>query len=208
MSERRIIINIDESSFDRSMKREYSWLPIGRSSALLNQNITGKSSLILGVSNRGSWFALVKESTMDARWFWIYLKLIEKAFRDQINEWPTIPVVIIDNAPTHTAKLTKKIADTLSFEIKYLPPYWPEVASVEQSFNAIKSKFKSRHAATFIKFDSERGAQMILDWISSIQLKSWLDPWLNVCKEWRTTILKTVQVLKEEEISKNNRWAK
>ena len=191
MSERRLIINIDESSFDRSMKREYSWLPIGRSSALLNQNITGKSSLILEVSNRGSWFALVKESTMNARWFWIYLKLIEKAFRDQINEWPTIPVVIIDNAPTHTAKLTKKIADTLSFEIKYLPPYWPEV---EQAFNAIKSKFKSRHAATSIKFDSERGAQMILDLISSIQLKSWLDPWLNVCKEWRTTILKTVQV--------------
>ena len=100
MSERGLIINIDESSFDRSMKREYSWLPIGRSSALLNQNITGKSSLILGVSNRGSWFGLVKESTMNARWFWIYLKLIEKAFRDQINEWPTIPVVIIDNAPT------------------------------------------------------------------------------------------------------------
>ena len=145
---------------------------------------------------------------MNARWFWIYLKLIEKAFRDQINEWPTIPVVIIDNAPTHTAKLTKKIADTLSFEIKYLPPYWPEVAPVEQAFNAIKSKFKSRHSATSIKFDSERGAQMILDWISSIQLKSWLDPWLNVYKEWRTTILKTIQVLKEEERSKNNRWAK
>ena len=34
---------------------------------------------------------------------------------------------------------------------------------MEQAFNAIKSKFKSRHAATSINFDSERGAQMILD---------------------------------------------
>ena len=207
MKERRLIINIDESSFDRSMKLEYSWLLIGRSSALLNQNITGKSSLIMEVSNRGSWFAIVKESTMNSKWFWIYLKLIEKAFGDQINEWHVMPFVIIDNTSIHTSKLTKKIADSLSFGIKYLPPYWPEVAPVEQVFNLIKSKFKSQHSAVSIKFDSKRGAQMILNWTSSIQLKSWLNPWLNVCKEWRRTILKASEVFEEERRSINNRQA-
>ena len=149
MKDRRLIINIDESSFDRSMKREYRWLLIGRSSALLNQNITEKLRLILGVSNRGSWFALVKESTMNSKWFWIYLKLIEKVFGDQINEWLAMPFIIIDNVPIHTSKLTKKKTDSLSFGIKYLPSYWPEVAPVEQAFNLIKSKFKSQHSTLY-----------------------------------------------------------
>ena len=87
MKERRLIFNIDKSSLDRSMKREYSWLPNCRSSAFLNQNITGKSSLILGVSNRGSRFLLVKESTMNSKWVWIYLKLIEKCLEIKLANY-------------------------------------------------------------------------------------------------------------------------
>ena len=42
-----LIINLDESNYNRSVKSNYSWLPIGESSSIINTNWTGRTTIFL-----------------------------------------------------------------------------------------------------------------------------------------------------------------
>ena len=53
------IINWDESSFDRSVKKEFSWLPVGKSSQIINDRLKGRASLVLATWNAWEWTAMV-----------------------------------------------------------------------------------------------------------------------------------------------------
>ena len=50
-----VVINYDESSFDCSIKKYYSWLPIGQSWHIINDQLKGQASLILIIWNAGEW---------------------------------------------------------------------------------------------------------------------------------------------------------
>ena len=54
---KRVVINIDESNFERSVKRNYSWLLHGSSGIILKNIFKGKSSLILATESSSLWFA-------------------------------------------------------------------------------------------------------------------------------------------------------
>ena len=49
-----IIINLDESSFDRSVKRQFSWLPVGRSYPIINDKLKGRAALYWQLGIQGS----------------------------------------------------------------------------------------------------------------------------------------------------------
>ena len=197
MDTQHTIISIDESSLDRHTRKDYSWLPIGCSSSILNQDYRGKASLVIGMLNKGSWFAYVKTGTMNSTDFWVFMKLTDKAFSIKRRNNAEQLVAIIDNAPTHCSKFTKKTIQDLNIEVKFFPPYCPEVAPVEQIFRAVKSKFKSMFPSWRINFESEVGVKKILKWVDLLQFSSWLKPWLSVSKECRRTIVGLCKRIKQ-----------
>ena len=56
-----IIINVDESSFDRSLQKRYSWLPKRGSKISITDRPKGKWNLILATFSDGNWFAYIKK---------------------------------------------------------------------------------------------------------------------------------------------------
>ena len=96
-----IVININESSFDRTVKREFSWLPMGRSYQIINERIKGRASLIMATWNTGEWFAMVVLDSVDKVKFWYFLKLLETILRRCSNSSQKSPIIIFDNAATH-----------------------------------------------------------------------------------------------------------
>ena len=117
-----LIFNVDEWSFTRSVKSHYSWLPTGRSSALINDVWRGSASLLFATGSNFQWFAVIKPGTVNSKIFSIFMKLLEKVLDDAEVIDKTRPLVIIDNAKTHTSRFTKAVMKSLKLDVKPLPP--------------------------------------------------------------------------------------
>ena len=183
------IINVDESSFDRSIRSNYSWLPRGADSSIINDRVKGKATLILGTWNTGEWIGVVIIGTVDSIKFCIFMKLLELIVKAVYSNDDKMLTVLIDNAKTHTSKLTRKIISKLAFKTRYLAPYWPEVAPVEQAFGLVKSKLRAYNPDSEVNFDKQSGAKIILKFLASISPSSWLKAWLDTVRESKKTIL-------------------
>ena len=184
-----VVINVDESSFERSIKRQYSWLPKGKSSAIINDRLRGKASLILATWSNGKWFAMAIVGTVDSVKFCVFMRFLEFVIKSEQDYLSKLPTIIVDNAKTHTSKITKEVLSKLVFKTRYLAPYWPEVASVEQPFGIIKSKLRSVKEKTEINFGKDEGIQVILNILKSIAHSSWEKMWIKAVREAKMTLV-------------------
>ena len=187
---KEIVINIDESSFERSIKRHYSWLPKGKSCAIINDRLIGKATLILATWSNSKWFAMAIVGTVDSIKFCIFMKFLELIIKSEQDDSIKPPTIIVDNAKTHTSNLTKEIVSKLIFKTRFLVPYWPEIAPVEQAFGIIKSKLRSNDIPKTINFDKDEGIRLILNLLASISHASWEKMWIKVIQEAKATLVK------------------
>lgn len=65
-----------------------------------------------------------------------FLELIIKSEHDDSLKPPTI---IVDYVKTHTSNLTKEIVSKLIFKTRFLVPYCPAIAPLQQAFGIIRS---------------------------------------------------------------------
>ena len=68
----KYIINIDEASFNHNLKMEYSWLPKGITSAIINQNYSGSKSLIVAYCSDGEYLWMALKETVNSEIFWVF----------------------------------------------------------------------------------------------------------------------------------------
>ena len=129
--DKEVIVNADEWSFNRALKQEYSWLPKGKSSPIINISYKGKGILILGTTSNGEWFAMIHAKTGDSIKFLIFLKLLERCWLEASEVSWSLPWFVFDNVSIHTSKLTKAINKNMVVRLRFMPSYWPEVAPVE-----------------------------------------------------------------------------
>ena len=184
-----VIINWDESSFDRSVKQLYSWLPVGESWQIINDRLKCRASLILATWNTGEWLAMIVMSTVNSDKFWFFLKLLSKIISRRFANTQKPPIIIIDNASTHLSGITQEVISKLDLQVKFGASYWPEVAPVERIFGKIKSKLRVMGRTTVIDFNKSKGAELIFQLIGSISKDSWLKSWKEVIKEGRKSIV-------------------
>ena len=77
----KLIININEAGFGRSVKENYSWLQKGKSCAIVNDVFHGRANLILGVSQTGDFFEMITNKTVKTENYWLYLIVLTKALK-------------------------------------------------------------------------------------------------------------------------------
>ena len=107
--EKRLIVNIDESSYNRSVKSNYSWLPIGCSSPILNTNCTGRTTIILGLFSNGHWLWMSVNGTTQAGHFWVFLQLLHKFIENCWEQQADTTKVVFDNARIHLTDKVKRL---------------------------------------------------------------------------------------------------
>ena len=196
---KELIINVDESSWDRSLKMEYSWFPRSRSYSIINNIFTGKANLILGTMKNDDWIAMIHSETGDSLKFWLFLKVLEKVWLIWRREISLNLTILVDNAIIHTSKLTKSICEGMNILLRLTPPYWPEVAPVEQIFCALKSKLVSSECKGANNFGKIRGLTHIANWLGELSSETWMGAWTNVCQEMKRTIVSTDMKNSEED---------
>ena len=201
ISKEDVIINIDESSFNRYIRREYSWLSKGRSTPIVNDRTKRRAWLTLATWNTGVWLAMALSETMDSKRFCLFLKILELIISRHCHNFEKLLTVIMDNARTHSSRLTKKVIEGLEFKIRFLTPYCPEVAPVERVFGLIKSKLRFIGGTQSINFDKQEGIELIFELIISIREDSWKQTWIGVIREGRRSIVSTMLTYREDPFS-------
>ena len=106
----RLIVNVDESSFGRLIKNNYSWLPKGSTHPIINTKCEGRISMIFGLCSNGKWIAMIQDQTGTEKTFqifWLFLKKFVDCWHRENNQ----PLrVILDNASLHITEEVKRIA--------------------------------------------------------------------------------------------------
>ena len=78
LESREIVINVDESSYTRSVKTNYSWLPKGRMKPIVNTIWRGRVNLIFGLCSDGNYIGMLGNGTTKADKFCRFLFLLAK----------------------------------------------------------------------------------------------------------------------------------
>ena len=189
MAKGEVIINWDESSFDRSVKRQFSWLPKGKNLPIINDKLKGRASLILATWNTGEWIGMVVLGTVDSDKFWLFLGLLKTLIDSRNDSIEKSPIIIFDNARTHSSIKTINTIKDLSLPVRFLAPYCPEAAPIERIFGKIKSKLRVLGWTQNIDFSKRNGVEIIFSLVKSLTKESWLKAWNDVIKEARLSII-------------------
>ena len=175
----KYIVNIDESSFNRDLKMEYSWLPKGITSAIINQIYRGSKSMITAFWSDGEYIWVVLNENVNSSCFQDFLSILNYFLELRSLNSPNKTVVILDNAAYHSSKDTKDKMKNMNYNFMFLPPYSPILAPVEQYFKQIKAKMRSFKIGKPINFSSHEGWDQICrawDWVKKTSLRCiWID---------------------------------
>ena len=169
IAERKVIFNIDEATYSRSIKCNYSWLPRGKSCAVIITKWIGKTNVVFGLATDGNWIAIISDlSTISIR-FSRYLLLLQHFS----NLWMAVRTedlrITLDNALVHVSAQTKKAAEWLGTRLILLPPYSPSLAPTEWVFGSTKKSLASQRKIKCVNFSKHYGKMMIVKCLKNIR---------------------------------------
>ena len=115
-----MIFNCDESSFDRSVRENYSWLTTGIGESIIGEPVGEKNNLILSILPNGAWIAMILDGTTNFQAFSFYLAVLSKVMEKSNKSGDRILKILIDNAAIHHSNATKQTMRTLGKFIFHL----------------------------------------------------------------------------------------
>ena len=72
--------------FNRSLKREYSWLPRGITSLIINNFAKGSWSMISAILSNGEFIWLIINGSGTSEKFWQFLSIINYAIKSTMKD--------------------------------------------------------------------------------------------------------------------------
>lgn len=123
-----LILNIDESSINRSTKSHYSLSFKGFPAEIKNAPFVGSASIILGICSNGPWLALITNKTMNSQNFTQCLSSHNCWLKRNSNFGYSKVLIMLDNCSVHKSKTTKQALNSLNAGVLYIPPYSPDFA--------------------------------------------------------------------------------
>ena len=174
---KKYIVNIDESSFNKDLKMEYSWLPKGVTSSIINQFYCGSTSMLTAFWSDGEYIWVILNDTVNSTRFSDFLWIV-RYFLDLMDlNTPDKTIILLDNAAYHRSYETKEKLKELNLNTIFLPPYSPVFAQVEQYFKQIKSKIRSLKVSKPINYQSKTGCLQICKAWDMLKINSLRQLW-------------------------------
>lgn len=127
------------------------WQPIGKDGTIKLPSNTGRRRVtILGAINAinpKQLTSIITEANCDQEMAKKMLEEIRKEYQDGKEI-----VIIEDNAKYHHADSVTDLAKKLNINIKFLPPYCPNLNLIERIWKFMKKEFKNEYFPTFKDF--------------------------------------------------------
>ena len=185
----KIFINVDESSFTKSVRSDYSWLPVGENHPIINTWGTGRAIVLFALVSNGEWLWFVSKNKTDSKMFWNFLKLLSNYVESWIGFLFSDSELLLDNASVHTSAMTRQFIEKLGIRMRFLPQYSPKLAPVEIVFGMLKSKLKAKKGQQIIKYSLISGRKKICQALSGFSKEKALNLWSVFIDEAKIAIL-------------------
>ena len=186
ISEKLLLINIDESSINRSVKNAYSWGVKGYPIECQNSVISGSASMIMAICSNGAWITLVTNETINSGNFTWFLKILADWLHSHNYFGYNRAMLLLDNWSIHKSSSTVIVLQSFSFITLFIPAYSPEFAPVEQWFSIIKKNLseicKREHANITIRQNYTKIYDSLIS-IKAITIKKMFKRFYRVIKE-------------------------
>ena len=167
-----VLINIDESSFSRLTKKNYSWIPKGKEQIIKNISFYNLWSLIAAITSTGCVVVAKSDKLVTSKHFIGFLEKLLEFIR--VREGVDIQrcLIILDNASVHRAKMTQQYMKTNGLNVAFIPQYSPELAPIEHYFSKLKQSV------------TEMAKGKRINWKFSTQTLFWQSEWRIFRHEW------------------------
>ena len=130
----RVLINIDESSFSRQTKKDFSWIPKGKSQIIKNVWFKNSCSLIKAITSTGAVIVAKTNNTVTSYLMVNFMKELISFIATSEGFEAQYCLAIFDNAIVHHAKILKDYIKDEGLNIAFVPLYSPEMAPMEHYF--------------------------------------------------------------------------
>lgn len=157
---------IDESGINLALTRLYGRAPRGeRAVGSVPQNYGPNVTLIGALSPRGLEAPMTVEGATDGEVFSAYVQHVLA---------PTLKkgdIVIMDNLRAHKVSGIKEAIEECGAQLRYLPPYSPDLSPIEHSWSKLKAALRARGARTRRALD--RALKQALTTITKADARAW-----------------------------------
>ena len=174
--------------FNKETKSEYSWIPKGCTSPIINSTITGSLSMISAFCSNGEFLCSCYQSTVDSDVFCDFIKLLKYTLSKWNINIKSQVLIVLDNAPYHWSSKTVEFLRHHEINVQFLPPYCPSLAPVETLFKFIKSGIKRLAVENSINFKKSSGIEIIKQSWNQISDKARIAAWTSFIQEGRNWI--------------------
>ena len=144
----QILVNV---ASNRDLKSFYSWLPIGRTSKIVNDRTWGRCTLIAAIFSDGSYLWLISKDTINSPEFRDFIMVMNYLIKSCKHLFKDKITITMDNASPHRSIDTLNKLKELDIKV-FLPPYSPNLAPVEYFFRIIKGKMRKHHLNSNVNF--------------------------------------------------------
>ena len=167
-----LMINIDESCINRSLKTDRSWIAKGQSKEIKSIKFYGSLSIVMAIWNNGTILALLSNETIDSKKFWLFLENLNSWLNKNKNFGFSETLLLLDNWSIHKSKITKEVLWRINTNVLYLPAYSPDFAPIEMWFSILKRNINFTWSNQYIKLNSKQWYSKVVDALKKIEPKT------------------------------------
>ena len=159
---------VDETGLHLAFARRYGRAPGGQG---LGQGVplrVGTPVTLVGASTVNGLEAVMRlDGARNAASFAVYL--------EQVLGPTLVPgdVVVLDNLPVHKVAGLAQLVEARGARLRFLPPYSPDFAPIEQAWSKLKTALRTAQART--RQALEQALDQALAWITSQDAQNWFD---------------------------------
>ncbi len=137
------LVFIDETGADTKMTRRHGRAPRGqRLRSSVPHGHWKTTTFVGGLRLSGMTAPMVLDGPMTGDWFVAYVEQILV---------PTLrpgDIVILDNLPAHKNPAARRAIEAVGAELRFLPPYSPDLNPIENAFSKLKANLRKAAART------------------------------------------------------------
>ena len=177
------LINVDESSFSRLMKNEYSWIRKGEDETINNIWFSNSMSMISAITSEGSTISWWVNSTINSNIFSKFIRALKQFVITKVRIPIDKVLLILDNASIHKSKSMKMQYLEEGFRVIFLPAYMPELAPIEKYFSIIKSSMLKEASGILLNWRSDDAMEKLNRVFIKTTREEIIRLWLTLTKE-------------------------